>query len=87
MDSIEIRKILEEIGVNCSSWATWFDKYLDFTSERPYKNVLEKVNKIGMLYPPICWKYHIMWVVMDISFREKKDYYGGLVKIYMQFLK
>lgn len=24
MDSLEITKILQEIGVNCSSWATWF---------------------------------------------------------------
>lgn len=28
----------------------WFDKYLDFTSERSYKVVLDKIMKIGILY-------------------------------------
>lgn len=87
MDSLEITKILQEIGVNCSSWATWFEKYLDFTCERNYRQVLEKVSKVGLLYPPLCWKYHIMWVVDDISFREKKDYYSQLSRIYLHHLK
>ena len=87
MDSLEITKILQEIGVNCASWATWFERYLDFTADRSYRGVLEKVKKVAHLYPPLCWKFHIMWVVADISSREKKEYYGQLCALYMQLFR
>lgn len=64
----------------------WFDKYLDFTSERSYKVVLDKIMKIGILYQPLYWRYSLLWITADLSFKEKKDYNTGLAKIYMTYL-
>lgn len=50
MDTIEISKGLYELGITSSNWEDWFCKYLDLTSERSYKIVIEKVSKISTMY-------------------------------------
>lgn len=48
--------------------------------------MLEKLSKIGALYEPLCWKYQLMWIIADLSAREKKEYYSGITKIYLEYL-
>lgn len=67
LDCVEITKMLNELGVKCEVWVDWFDKYLDLTSERNYKVVLDKLLTMGLFYEPACWKYQLMWIVGDMS--------------------
>lgn len=38
---------------------------------------------MGLFYDPVCWKYQLMWVVGDLSTREKKEYNSGIARVYM----
>lgn len=87
LDCIEVARGLGEMGAKCEVWVDWFDKYLDLTSERNYKIVLEKLTHMGLFYEPTCWKYQLMWVVGDLSSKEKREYNAGIAQIYMDFLK
>ena len=69
MDYIEIKKILEGMDLVSSEniWEAWFQRYLEYISERSYRAIIEKIHKTGIVYPPLSWKYHMMWIIGEMS--------------------
>ena len=87
LDSVEISKILTDLGVQPETWSIWFEKYLEIIVDRSAKNILDKISKLGLLYSPLCWKNSLLWVISDFSSRERREYGNSLARYYFNALK
>lgn len=87
LDSDEIFKILKDIGVQAQAWHHWFYKYLSLAQSKKYKLLMEDISKLGLLYPPVCWKSSIMYVISDFSTKQRKEYGAFLARFYATALR